>query len=286
MRDPTPMLQQLHPNHPALVALLAGLVGLCVGSFLNVCAHRIPRGLSVVTPPSSCACGARIPFWLNVPLLGWLMLRGRARCCGQPISIRYPLLELAGGLSLAAAWLWLPTDAALAASVLLPLLLLLAACDLESMLVPDAPNFLLVVSGLLLSVALPSIHGATGHELVIVDRLEALGSSLLGVAVGTAATWWVRTLGTTFAGKEAMGEADIILCAGLGAFGGWQGALFTLLGGAVIGLILILPGLIRARLKGEETPASVPFVPSLALAGALWFFRGPQLVDFWLGLGR
>lgn len=279
-------LESLHQSHPGLAALAAGLVGLCVGSFLNVCAHRMPRGLSVVTPPSSCACGARIPFWLNVPLFGWLSLRGRARCCGQPISIRYPLLELAGGLSLAAAWLWLPTDAALAASVLLPLLLLLAACDLESMLVPDAPNFLLVVSGVLLSVALPSIHGAGGHELAILDRLDALGSSLLGVAVGTAATWWVRTLGTTFAGKEAMGEADIILCAGLGAFGGWQGALFTLLGGAVIGLALILPGLIRARLRGREIPASVPFVPSLALAGTLWFFRGPQLVDLWLGLGR
>lgn len=277
------MLEQLHRQHPGFVALAAGLVGLCVGSFLNVCAHRIPKGLSIVTPPSSCACGQPIPFWLNVPLLGWILLRGRARCCGRPISIRYPLLELAGGLALAAAWLWLPTDSALAASVLLPLLLLLTACDLESMLVPDAPNFLLVVSGLLLSLALPSIHGAGGHTLAILDRLAALEASLLGIAVGTAATWWVRAIGTAFAGKEAMGEADIILCAGLGAFGGWQGALFTLFGGSVIGLCLVLPRILRARIQGSEGPASVPFVPSLALAGALWFFRGPQLVDLWLG---
>lgn len=279
-------LETLHQAHPELVALIAGALGLCIGSFLNVCAHRIPRGLSIVTPPSSCACGARIPFWLNVPLLGWVVLRGRARCCGQPISIRYPLLELAGGLALAAAWLWLPTDSALAASVLLPILLLLAACDLESMLVPDAPNFLLVVSGFLLSVALPSIHGATSHELAIFNRLESAQAALLGIAAGTAATWWVRTLGTALAGKEAMGEADIILCAGLGAYAGWQGALFALFGGSVIGLVLVLPGLVRARLAGEAGPASVPFVPSLALAGALWFFRGPELVDLWLRLGR
>lgn len=280
------MLEHLHQSHPEFLALVAGLVGLCIGSFLNVCAHRIPHGQSIVTPPSSCACGQRIPFWLNVPLLGWLSLRGRARCCGRPISIRYPLLELAGGLSLAAAWYWLPTDAAIAGSVLLPLLILLAACDIESMLVPDAPNFLLVVAGLLLSIALPSIHGETGHDLAILDRLAALTASLLGIAVGTAATWWVRTIGTTFAGKEAMGEADIILCAGLGAFGGWQGALFTLFGGSIIGLLLVLPGLIRSRLRGEDGPASVPFVPSLALAGALWFFRGPELVELWLGLGH
>ena len=279
-------LEALHRTHPDLLALVAGLVGLCVGSFLNVCAHRIPRGLSIATPPSACACGTPIPFWPNVPLLGWLLLRGRARCCGRPISIRYPLLELAGGAALAAAWLWLPTDSAIAASVLLPLLLLLAACDIESMLVPDAPNFLLVVSGLLLSIALPSIHGASGHELAILDRLASTQASLLGIAVGTAATWWIRAIGTAFAGKEAMGEADIILCAGLGAFGGWQGALFTLFGGSVIGLLLVLPGLVRSRLRGEQGPASVPFVPSLALAGALWFFRGPEWVDLWLNLGQ
>lgn len=279
-------LEALHLSHPGLVALVAGILGLCIGSFLNVCAHRIPRGLSIVTPPSSCACGVPIPFWLNVPLLGWLALRGRARCCGTPISIRYPLLELTGGAALAAAWLWLPTDSAIAASVLLPLLLLLAACDIESMLVPDAPNFLLVVSGLLLSIALPSIHDAAGHELALVDRLIATQASLLGIAVGTAATWWIRTVGTAFAGREAMGEADIILCAGIGAFSGWQGALFALFGGSVIGLCFVLPGLLRARLKGTEGPATVPFVPSLALAGALWFFRGPEWLDLWFKLGQ
>lgn len=280
-----PEIESLRAAQPALWALVAGMVGLCVGSFLNVCVHRLPKGESVVSPGSRCACGEPIPGWLNIPLLGWLLLRGRARCCGAPISLRYPLLELAGGLSLAAAWAWLPADKAMAASVLLPLLLLLAACDIESMLVPDSPNFLLVAAGLAASALLPGIHGVVmpSDAWPAAGHLAALGQALLGLAVGTALAWWVRTVGTAFAGKEAMGEADIILCAGLGAFGGWQGALFSFFGGSVIGLILVLPSLIRSRLRGQDGPAAVPFVPALALAGALWFFRGPELVRLWLG---
>ena len=280
-----PDLEALRLAHLGWFASAAGLVGLCVGSFLNVCVHRLPKGESIVTPSSRCACGKPIPGWLNIPLLGWLILRGRSRCCDSPLSVRYPLLELAGGLALAAAWFWLPADKAIAGSILLPLLLVLAACDLEEMLVPDSPNFLLVISGLVASAALPGIHQVSLPEAVWpwANHLVSLGQSLLGLAVGTALAWWVRTVGSAFAGKEAMGEADIILCAGLGAFGGWQGALFTFFGGSIIGVLLVLPSLIKSRLRGESGPAVVPFVPALALAGAIWFFRGPQLVDLWLG---
>jgi leader peptidase (prepilin peptidase)/N-methyltransferase len=280
-----PDLEALRLAHLGWFASAAGLVGLCVGSFLNVCVHRLPKGESIVTPGSRCACGKPIPGWLNIPLLGWLILRGKSRCCDRPLSVRYPLLELAGGLSLAASWFWLPADKAIAASILLPLLLVLAACDLEEMLVPDSPNFLLVISGLVASAALPGIHQVSLPEAVWpwANHLVSLGQSLLGLAVGTALAWWVRTVGSAFAGKEAMGEADIILCAGLGAFGGWQGALFTFFGGSIIGVLLVLPSLIKSRLRGESGPAVVPFVPALALAGAIWFFRGPQLVDLWLG---
>jgi len=280
-----PDLEALRLAHLGWFASAAGLVGLCVGSFLNVCVHRLPKGESIVTPSSRCACGKPIPGWLNIPLLGWLILRGKSRCCDRPLSVRYPLLELAGGLALAASWFWLPADKAIAGSILLPLLLVLAACDLEEMLVPDSPNFLLVISGLVASAALPGIHQVSLPEAVWpwANHLVSLGQSLLGLAVGTALAWWVRTVGSAFAGKEAMGEADIILCAGLGAFGGWQGALFTFFGGSIIGVLLVLPSLIKSRLRGESGPAVVPFVPALALAGAIWFFRGPQLVDLWLG---
>lgn len=274
-------LQNFFRLHPGFAAVTAAAFGACVGSFLNVCIHRLPQRESVITPASRCACGQPIPFWLNIPLVGWLLLRGRARCCGTKISVRYPLVELITALGFVAAWTMLPPVKAVAACVLLSLLIVLAGCDLDDMLVPDAPNFALVGSGLLLSLLLPSLHGETAHDVEAVNRFRALVDALTGVAVGTALVWWIRTIGTLMAGREAMGEADIILCAGVGAFGGWQGAVFCLFGGAVVGVVTALPGLIQAKIKGEEYSGVVPFVPSMAVAGAVWFFRGPELVLAW-----
>ena len=276
-------LQRFSADYPRLAAVFAGLLGACVGSFLNVCIHRMPKGESVVTPASRCACGQPIPFWLNLPVVGWLMLRGRARCCGGAISLRYPLVELITAVLFASAWTLLSGPKAAVAFVFLPLLVLLAGCDLDDMTVPDGPNFTLVGAGLFLSVLVPSLHGHAGNlDLPVLDRVLSLSDSLIGVAVGTAIVWWIRTVGTLLAGREAMGEADIILCAGVGAFCGWQGALFCVFGGSVIGVITALPGLISAKfIKGEEYAGVVPFVPSMAAAGVLWFFRGPELATAW-----
>lgn len=276
-------LQRFSADYPRLTAVSVGLLGACVGSFLNVCLHRLPKGESIVTPASRCACGQPIPFWLNLPVVGWLLLRGRARCCGGEISMRYPLVELITALLFVSAWTLLPGTKAAVAFAFLPLLILLAGYDLEDMTVPDGPNFTLVGAGIFLSVLAPSLHGHTGNlDIPVLDRVLALGDSLIGVAIGTAIVWWIRTIGTVFAGREAMGEADIILCAGVGAFCGWQGALFCIFGGSIIGVVTALPGLISAKfIKGEEYEGVVPFVPSMAAAGALWFFRGPELVTAW-----
>lgn len=279
-------LSQLHrlaAEYPNMTIVVMGLLGSCVGSFLNVCIHRMPKGESIITPGSRCACGAPIPAWYNIPLLGWLMLGGRAKCCGAKISIRYPLVELVTALLFVAAWMLLPPAKAGIAFVFMPLLVLLAGCDLDDMMVPDAPNFSLVGSGIILSMLIPSLHGETANSLEVVNRFRALCDSLVGVAAGTALVWWVRTIGTAVAGREAMGEADIILCAGVGAYCGWQGALFCLFGGSVIGVLTALPGLISAKIKGADYEGVVPFVPSMAAAGILWFFRGPELVQAWHG---
>lgn len=266
--------------HPAVSAVCAGAVGACIGSFLNVCIHRLPKEESVVTPASRCACGQPIPWWLNLPLFGWLALRGKARCCGVSISIRYPIVELLTAVLFAAAILTLPPLKAAIAAVFLPLLIVLAGCDLDDMMVPDAPNLALVGLGLLFSILVPSLQGETGNSLEVINRLQAAGDSLIGIAVGTALVWWIRTIGSILMGQEAMGEADIILCAGVGAFCGWQGAVFCLFGGAVIGVLLKFPMVISVFTK-KETDSHVPFVPSLAIAGAVWFFRGPELVQAW-----
>lgn len=266
--------------HPAVSAVCAGAVGACIGSFLNVCIHRLPKEESVVTPASRCACGQPIPWWLNLPLFGWLALRGKARCCGVSISIRYPIVEFLTAVLFAAAILTLPPLKAAIAAVFLPLLIVLAGCDLDDMMVPDAPNLALVGLGLLFSILVPSLQGETGNSLEVINRLQAAGDSLIGIAVGTALVWWIRTIGSILMGQEAMGEADIILCAGVGAFCGWQGAVFCLFGGAVIGVLLKFPMVISVFTK-KETDSHVPFVPSLAIAGAVWFFRGPELVQAW-----
>jgi leader peptidase (prepilin peptidase)/N-methyltransferase len=276
-------LQRFSADYPRSAAVLIGLLGACVGSFLNVCIHRLPKGESIVTPASRCACGQPIPCWLNLPVIGWLVLRGRARCCGREIAVRYPLVELITALLFVSAWTLLPGPKAAAAFVFLPLLVLLAGCDLDDMTVPDGPNFTLVGAGIFLSVLIPSLHGQVSNlGMPVLDRVLSLSDSLVGVAVGTAIVWWIRTIGTAMAGREAMGEADIILGAGVGAFCGWQGALFCVFGGSVIGVITALPGLISAKfIKGEDYAGVVPFVPSMAAAGALWFFRGPELVTAW-----
>ena len=275
-------LQNFAKLHPGLAALTAGAFGACVGSFLNVCIHRLPKGESIVTPGSHCACGQPIPFWYNIPLFGWLFLRGRAQCCGAKISVRYPLVELTTALLFVAAWTFLPPAKAAVACVFLPLLVLLAGCDLDDMMVPDAPNFALVGTGIILAMLVPSIHGETLHSIEAVNRFRALIEALLGAAVGTALIWWVRAIGSAVYQREAMGEADIILCAGVGAYCGWQGAAFCLFGGSVVGVLIKFPSAIRVFL-GKEDDTGVPFVPSMAIAGAIWFFRGPELVDLWLG---
>lgn len=274
-------LQNFTLLHPALTIVFVGIFGACIGSFLNVCIHRMPKGESIITPGSRCACGKPIPFWLNLPLVGWLSLRGQARCCGIPISVRYPLVELITALLFIASWIMLPGPKAALACVFLPLLILLAGCDLDDMMVPDAPNFALVGTGIIFSMLAPSLHNETGHPIEVINRIHALGDSLIGVAAGTALVWWIRTIGTVLAGREAMGEADIILCAGIGAYCGWQGALFCLFGGSVIGVITALPALISAKIRGSEYEGVVPFVPSMAAAGAIWFFRGPELLLAW-----
>lgn len=275
-----PSLTQMIAQQPGLMAIAAGAIGACIGSFLNVCIHRLPKGESIVTPSSRCACGQPIPFWFNLPLLGWILLRGKANCCGAKISVRYPLIELLTASAFACSILYLPLSKAIVGWVFLSLLILLSACDLEDMLVPDAPNFALVGLGVIFSILIPSLHLEQGGPIGLTERLQSMNYSLLGVAVGTATVWWIRAVATAILGQEAMGEADIILCAGVGAFCGFQGALFCLFGGAVIGVILKLPSILRIG-KGQKQSESVPFVPSMAMAGALWFFNGPALVSAW-----
>ena len=227
---------------PIFLRVFALCFGLIWGSFLNVVIYRVPRGLSVVHPPSHCpACGKPIRPWDNIPVLGWLLLRGKARCCGVPVSPRYPLVEAIGGvLSLAILEVVIfrldPTTAAPRALAIyvadLALALALVAgtfIDLEHMILPDG----ITLGGAVLGVATASLR-----EMRFVD-------ALIGAAVGFVVVWlpfvkiypWIR-------GRAGMGLGDAKLLMLAGAWFGWPGVLFVLGGGAVQGTLVAVPMLL------------------------------------------
>jgi leader peptidase (prepilin peptidase) / N-methyltransferase len=240
----------------------AAVVGACVGSFLNVCVYRWPEGLSVVSPPSRCpGCDTRIRWRDNVPVLGWILLRGRCRDCGTPISIQYPLIELT------TASLWVAAVArhgftwqALSSALFFTLLLGIALTDARTYTIPDQFTLGGLIIGLLLSLAPGGI--------------EPLQSAL-GAVVGFVLLWLVGFLGTLAFRKDAMGGGDIKMMAMVGAFLGWQGVLLTIFLGALFGSLIFGPISMR-------TGKLVPFGIFLALGAGIAEPWGRDIVAWYV----
>lgn len=293
-----PDFAPLHAAVPWFFPLVAFVLGACVGSFLNVVIHRLPRKESVVTPGSRCACGTPIRWFDNVPILSWALLRGRARCCGQPFSFRYPAVELLTALLFLASALAHPPAVAAAGWVLLTALIGASAIDLEHFEIPDPFTLGLGAAGLALSAFVPALHGHAG-EPGLIEAFGAGVASLQGLCVGSGLLLWIALGAEAALGREAMGFGDVLFLGGIGAFCGWQGAVFALFGGAVVGVIWFAVAWLWGRITGRRAPvappaqgpdgapaplgfgAHVPFGPMLAIAAAAYFlvFRGP--VNAW-----
>ena len=292
-------------------AVVFGL-GACVGSFLNVCIYRIPAGQSVVAPGSHCACGTPIAWYDNIPILSWFILRGRARCCGRPFSVRYPCIELLTALVFTACWCSFPPAKALCGMLLGAALIAATFIDLDHMVIPDAFTLGLGVAGVALSCAVPSLHGRQA-DLFILASVRSGVASFTGLLVGSGLVLWIALLAEAVLKKEAMGFGDVKFVGAIGAFVGWQGAAFAVFGGAIIGtlwfaLALAWHGVFRrpaaagnpppTAVPGEasaaETPGAsvepapagpvgfgvqVPFGPMLAAAGLLYFLVVHPWVD-------
>jgi len=240
-------------------------LGLIVGSFLNVVIHRLPRGRSTVSPTSGCPyCGSAIRAHDNLPLLSYLLLRGRCRRCSAPISWRYPLIEaLTAALFVACIARFGPSFEAAAAAIFCALLVALAAIDAEHFLLPDK----ITLPGIFVGLALqPYLPDATILEAV------------LGVLIGAGALillinfwYWLRE-------EEGMGLGDVNMLAMIGAFLGWKGAAVTLAAGALLGaftgLILMIPGKLEARSR-------LPFGVFLAVGALLALFFGRHWIEFY-----
>lgn len=272
------------------LAAMAGLLGLCIGSFLNVVIHRLPkmmeqewhaqcadlRGetlpaeptLSLATPRSRCpSCGHQITALENIPILSYLLLRGRCSGCGAPISLRYPLIEISTGLlSAYTIWHFGATEQAAGALLLIWSLIALAAIDFDTQLLPDTITLPLLWLGLAFNLF------ATYSELP---------TAVIGAMAGYLALWSVFWLFKLATGKEGMGYGDFKLLAALGAWLGWQMLpaiiLLSSVVGAAVGVTLIV-----ATRHGRNVP--IPFGPYLAAAGIIALFWGQQITRSYLGL--
>ena len=281
---------------PWFFPTLAILLGACVGSFLNVCIYRIPKGESVVTPGSHCGCGQPIAWHDNIPILSWLLRRGRARCCGRPFSFRYPAIEFATAALFLACWVMFPPGKAFAGAVLCAIVVCALFIDHDYMIIPDVFTVGGAAAGLVISVLIPALHGQA-HELFVVASARAGREALLGLFVGSALVLWIALFAEAILKKEAMGFGDVKYLGALGTFVGWKGAVFGMFGGAMLGCVWFIIAYLWQKATGRTAPVGlpaetpegkpaelglgvhVPFGPMLGLAALIYFFGLHRWVD-------
>ncbi len=273
---------------PAAAPFVAAVVGLCVGSFLNVVIHRLPqmmergwqaecaemRGETVaaaprynlVVPRSACpSCGHGITALENIPVASWLALRGKCSACGVAISARYPLVEILGGaLAAGAVWRFGPTWQGLAACGFLWALLALTFIDFDTQLLPDDITLPLLWAGLTVNVF---------------GIFVPLRDAVIGAMAGYLALWTIYWLFKLIRGKEGMGYGDFKLLAALGSWLGWQVLPVIVLLSSVVGAII---GITLVVFKGRDHNIPLAFGPYLAIAGAVALFFGQTLLRTFL----
>jgi leader peptidase (prepilin peptidase) / N-methyltransferase len=262
------------PYPPPFLIALATLLGLMAGSFFNVVIYRMPRGESVVWPPSKCpSCGYRIPFYLNMPVFAWLLLRGKCGSCRAPISAQYPLIEaltgaMAGGLAAFFAYVLPGADLGfmLAFAYLALASIPIFVIDIRHFLIPD----LLTYPGILIGLGLSFLPGGITPA-----------QSLIGAAGAGGLLWLIGFAASLLLKKEAMGLGDVKLTAMAGAMFGLQTALFGLMFASVLGCIVGVPVLLSRKLNESR---HIPFGPFICLGTALAAFYGAPFLDWYLGL--
>jgi len=281
-------LNEILSVYPLAFVVITGVVGLLIGSFLNVVIWRLPKMLerewrvqahdmlglptetplptyNLLLPHSQCpSCGHQIRAWENIPLISYLCLRGRCSSCAAPISKRYPLTELACGLlSAFIAWHFGFGWPACLVLVLTWGLLAMSLIDAEHQLLPDVLVLPLMWLGLIVN----------SFSLFV-----PLNEALWGAIAGYMALWSVFWLFKLLTGKDGMGHGDFKLLALFGAWGGWQILPLTLLLSSLVGAVV---GVILLRVRHAKTSTPIPFGPFLAIAGWIALLWGGQITDFY-----
>ena len=247
--------------------LAFGWLGLAVGSFLNVCIHRLPRGGSVVHPPSRCpGCNYQLRWYDNIPVLSWAFLRGRCRKCGTRISVRYPIVEiLTMVVFLVHLWIFGWTVLMGVRVLFACAMITLFAIDLEHHLLPDAITLPGIAVGLILSTIVP----------------PGIRDALLGTLLGGGVLWAIGEAYFRYSGQEGMGGGDVKMLAMIGAFLGWKLVLVTLVLSSVSGSLI---GLLVMAVRRGGLKYALPYGTFLALGALAASLVGDRVVAWYVGL--
>ena len=242
------------------------VIGACIGSFLNVCIYRLPAGKSIATPGSMCLkCGGKIRFYDNIPIISYLVLKGKCRQCAAPISIRYPMIELMSGLFALAVFLHFGiTPAALIYYVFIATLLVITFIDIDHRIIPDV-------------ISLPGIP--IFFLAAIATALLTWKEALLGILIGGGILLLIALLYYALTRKEGMGMGDVKLLAMIGALVGWKGVFFTIFVSSAVGT---LSGLLVMLVTRQNMKLKIPFGPFLAIGAVVYIFYGSELIRWYL----
>ncbi len=250
-----------------IVLIWIGLLGLCIGSFLNVVIYRLPRKLPLARSRSVCpGCGRQLQWYHNIPLLSVVLLRGRCAFCRDKISLRYPLVELLNGLTYCYFFSYYGLSFSFVTHALLvSILIVIFFIDLDYYIIPDS----ITLPGIVLALGVSFLPGGIG-----------IISSAIGLLVGGGSLFLIALLGDWLFKKESMGGGDIKMAAMLGAFLGWKQVLFIFISSAVIGLVVSL-GMMMFSAKLRQS-RMIPFGPFLALAAVAAMIYGSQVIEFYV----
>lgn len=272
-----------------LILIFYAVLGLIIGSFLNVCIYRIPLRKSVVSPRSSCTrCETRIPFYDNIPVLSWVLLRGKCRFCGAPISFQYPFVELLTGAAFLVCGLkWNFTPPTYVNTLFLSVIIILIFTDFHHRILPNVLTLPGAIAGILLS--------PFQDPAVYIDALSARIAGLFDFQTARAVLPWAGSLSGSVIGggillvigfgyqklrkRQGLGMGDIKMMAMVGAFLGWRLTFLTIFAGSLLGL---LAGIYLIIFRKQNLQAKLPFGVFLGIGSALALFYGLSFLEWYL----
>jgi leader peptidase (prepilin peptidase)/N-methyltransferase len=267
--------------HPWVFDLAVILIGLCVGSFLNVCIYRMPRGLSIVWPGSFCPVSREpLKWWENIPLLSFILLRGRGRVSGKPIGWQYPLGEAFTAILFWIIWHSFAPAVAICYMIAAAMMFAGSAIDWQFKIIPDSLTLGGVAVALLASAIVPALHGIETTGLAA--SLLSVGVALKGMLFSSAVVLWIALIGEVIFQREAMGFGDVKLMGFIGAMFGTGAGVFAIFGGAVIGMVVAIGMIVAERLAGKKASLrgrEIPFGPMLCTAAFIFLWLRPVLMS-------